>query len=43
MVLLAGSLADTPTNPVLQPRAMLVNLETGERIELPNLPGGDTP
>jgi hypothetical protein len=42
-VLLAGSLADTPTNPVLQPRAMLVNLETGERIELANLPGGDTP
>jgi hypothetical protein len=42
-VLLSGSLADTPTNPVSQPRPMLVNLDTGERIELPNLPGGDNP
>ena len=42
-MLLGGSLADTPTNPVSQPRAMLVNVETGERIELPNLPGGDGP
>jgi hypothetical protein len=42
-VLLAGSLADTPTNPISQPRAELVNVETGERIELPNLPGGDSP
>ena len=42
-VLLSGSLADTPTNPVSQPRPMLVNVETGEQIELPNLPGGDRP
>ena len=33
-----------PDEPGLCSRApMLVNLATGERIELPNLPGGDTP
>ncbi len=43
-VLVAGSLADAPTNPVAQQSVpMLVNVETGERIELPNLPGGEGP
>ena len=40
-VLLAESLADTPTNGRVLLTPILVNLETGERIELPNLSGGE--
>jgi hypothetical protein len=38
-VLLAGYLGDSPTQAVQTPIPILLNVVTGEQIELPNLPG----
>jgi hypothetical protein len=40
-ILLAGPLADTPTQHMLTPIPVLLNVVTGEQIALPNLPGGE--